>query len=632
MVAQTVKMNEAQRYIQMSRYSRWRYDFSPPRREFWPETVERYVTFMKKHFETRVPKHVWPKVESHILNMKTMPSMRALWAAGDCLEDNNITGYNCCYIPFVDLRAVVELFYILMCGTGVGFSVEGQYISQMPTVKRQTGNGRGTHIVGDSREGWADALWAGLEAWFNGDDIDFDYSAVRGRGKRLKRMGGRASGPGPLIEMLKSVRQVALAAQGRRLTDLEWQDMGNLIADVVVVGGIRRASEIAFSDLFSVAIRDAKTGNFPVYRRNSNNSATYFNKPTMVEFMTEWAALAKSGTGERGIFNVSAIEHRLPKRREFISDLRCNPCGEILLRPFQFCNLSEVVIRAEDEFDDLVQKVEVAVWLGAMQSCLTKFPYIRDEFRKNCEEERLLGVSLSGQMDNPKLLTADRLSDLKKYAQKVAKRACDALGINFSAAVTTGKPSGTLSQLVNCASGMHGRHSAFQIRRYRNAATDPLYQMMRDQGVRWFPEVGQEGVPPEKVTTWVCEFPVAAPKGAVTRDQITAIEQLEWYLKMQKSWCEHNQSCTIYVRDDEWLKVGAWVYDHWYDVVGVAFLPYDGGVYRLAPNEEITEEEYKRRVKEFPVIDYTQLQKYEVDDTTQGAQTLACNGDKCEIA
>lgn len=628
-MAQTVKMTPAQQYIQVSKYSRFRDDLK--RRETWPETVDRYVGFMKKHFEDKVPKRVWAKVEASILNMGGMPSMRAMWTAGEALEDNNITGYNCCYIPLLDLRAVVELFYVLMCGTGVGFSVESAYIGQMPLVKRQTGMGRGTHKVGDSREGWADALAAGLDAWFGGEDIDFDVSGVRKKGTRLKKMGGRASGPEPLVEMLRTVRQVVLAAQGRRLTDLEWQDIANLVADVVVVGGIRRASEIAFSDLFSIAVRDAKTGIYPNYRRNSNNSAAYFNKPTMVEFMSEWSALAKSGTGERGIFNLSAVERRLPKRRTFSPDIRTNPCGEILLRPFQFCNLSEVVVRAGDEFDDLVQKVEVTVWLGAMQSCLTNFPYLRPDFKKNCEEERLLGVSLTGQMDNVRLLTEDRLDDLKKYALKVARRACEALGINFSVAITTGKPSGTLSQLVNCSSGMHARHSPYWIRRYREAATSPIYLMMRDQGVKFFPEVGQEALPPEKVSTWVFEVPMAAPKGAVTRDQMTAIEQLEWYLKMQRHWCEHNQSCTIYVRDDEWLKVGAWVYDHWDDVVGVAFLPYDGGRYKLAPYEEITKEEYERRLKEFPVLDWSQLSKYEVEDTTVGAQTFACAGDKCEL-
>lgn len=623
------KMSPAQQYIQMSKYSRW--NESLKRRETWSETTDRYVGFFQKKFGDKVPAHVWPKVRDSVFNMRSLGSMRATWTAGDCLDENNITGYNCCYLPIIDLRAFVELFYVLMCGTGVGFSVENHHIANLPIVKRQTGNGRGTHKVGDSREGWADSLMAGLEAWFAGEDIDFDVSGVRKKGTRLKKMGGRASGPEPLLEMLRTVRSTILAAQGRRLTDLEANDICNLIADVVVVGGIRRASEISFSDTFSTAIRDAKTGNYPVYRRNSNNSAAYFVKPTMVDFMAEWAALAKSGTGERGIFNLSAVEKKLPKRRTFSTELRTNPCGEIVLRPFEFCNLSEVVVRAGDEFDDLVQKVEVAVWLGAMQSCLTDFPYIRPDFKKNCDEERLLGISLTGQMDNPKLLTEDRLSDLKKYALKVCRRACNALGISMSLAITCGKPSGTLSQLVDAASGMSARHAPFYIRRFRENSTSPVYQMMRDQGVKFFPEVGQENKPDDQVTTWVFEVPVAAPKGSVTRDQLTAIQQLEWYLKMQKHWAEHNQSCTIYVRDDEWLKVGAWVYDHWDDVVGVAFLPYDGGKYKLAPFEEITKEEYERRLKEFPAIDWSQLSRYEVEDTTAGAQTFACSGDRCEL-
>jgi len=629
MTQQLVRMSAAQEYIQVSRYSRWRDDLG--RRETWAETVDRYVTFMKKHFETKVPKHVWNKVEAHVLAFRSMPSMRAVWGAGDALEDNNIIGYNCCYIPLIDLRAVVEVFYVLMCGTGVGVSVESQYIAQMPLAKRQTGQGRGIFIVPDSREGWADALAVGLDAWFNGEDIEFDFSLIRKRGTRLKKMGGRASGPEPLADLLRMARQMILNAQGRKLTDLEWQDICNVVGEVVVVGGIRRASEISFSDLFSAALRDAKTGNYPIFRKNSNNSAVYFNKPSMVEFMSEWAALAASGTGERGIFNLSAVENRMPKRRTFSPDIRTNPCGEILLRPFEFCNLTEIVIRAGDEFDDLVQKAEVTVWLGVMQSCLTKFPYVRDKFRKNCEEERLLGVSLTGQLDNSNLLTEDRLSDLKKYATKVCKRACEALGITMSVAITTGKPSGTVSQLVDCASGCHPRHSPYYVRRYRNASSDPLYKMMRDQGVKWVPEVGQENLPPEKVITWVCEFPIAAPKGAITRNQMGAIEQLEWYLRIQKNWCEHNQSTTIYVKDSEWLKVGAWVYDHWDDIIGVAFLPYDGGAYKLAPYEEISKEEYEKRTQEFPVLDYSKLSLYEVDDTTVGSQVFACTGDKCEL-
>lgn len=628
-----IQWSEAQKYIQMSRYSRWRDDLG--RREFWSDAVERYLGFMKERFEDKVPKHIWKKAEAQMLNLGVLGSMRALWSAGPALAENNILAYNCCYLPFIDLKAVAELFYVLMCGTGVGFSVEEEYISKMPVVKPQTGNGRGTFVVPDSREGWADALTAGLEAWFAGEDIDFDYSLIRPKGARLMKMGGRASGPDPLKELLVFVRKTVIAAGGRKLTDLEWQDVGNMVGEVVVVGGIRRASEIAFSDRGSEAIRHAKVGwagvHYPVYRKNSNNTATYFSKPTMVEFMEEWAALAKSGTGERGFYNVEAIKNLLPKRRKFVKGMRSNPCGEILLRPFEFCNLTEIVVRSEDEFDDLVQKAEVAVWLGAMQSCLTEFPYIREEFRKNCEEERLLGVSLTGQLDNVKLLSEDRLGDLKKYILKVAKRASEALDINLAAAITTGKPSGTVSQLAQCGSGAHPWHAEEYIRRYRNAATDPLYRMMKDQGVKWFPEVGEENKPEEKVTTWVCEFPVKAPKGALTREAFSAIDQLEWYLHMQENWCEHNQSITVYVKDEEWLKVGAWVYENWNRIVGISFLPYDGGTYKLAPYETITAEEYDKRVKEFPVIDYSKLSQYEKDDYTTGAKEAACVGGSCEL-
>lgn len=624
-----VKMTEAQKYIQISRYSRWNDELN--RREIWPEPVDRYFSFMKKRFDGSVPKAVWEKSYEMVKDLNTMPSMRSLWAAGPALEKNNIIGYNCCYLPIVDYRAFAEVFYILMCGTGVGFSVERQFISKVPAVQKWTNIHDGTHIVGDSREGWAEAFLLGIETWAKGHDVEFDFSQVRPRGARLKTMGGRASGPDPLRDLLKSVRFMMLNAQGRQLTDLECHDICTQIGDAVVVGGIRRAAEISFSDLDSATMRHAK--DFPVvaHRQNANNSAVYAQKPTMVQFMEEWAALAKSGTGERGIFNLSAVKNHLPNRRQFRDGMRTNPCGEILLRPFQFCNLSEVVVRAGDEFDDLIQKVEVAVWLGAMQATLTDFPFIRKEFKINCEEERLLGVSLTGQMDNPKLLTADRLSDLRKYAIKVARRASKALGINLSAAITTGKPSGTVSKLVNASSGAHPRHSQYQIMRFRNSANDPLFHMMKDQGMKFYPENGQEKLPEEKVMTWVCEFPVKAPAGAVTRDDMTAIEQLEWYLRVQHSWCEHNQSISIYVRDDEWLKVGAWVYDHFDDIVGVSFFPYDNGKYRMAPNEAITKEEYERMVKVTPVIDYSQLSKYEVEDMTNGAKEVACTSGACEI-
>jgi ribonucleoside-triphosphate reductase len=667
-----IAMNESQKFIFVSKYAKWLPEEG--RREAdWSEAALRYLGFMQKR-HPKVPKGIWQLAEKHMLELGAMPSMRAVQMAGPALEKNEIMGYNCCYIPFDSLKAAVDLFFILMCGAGNGFSTEGmyigttkspdavidageEYISEMPTVQPWKGDGAGVHVVADSREGWATSLMVGLEAWFSGKDIEFDYSKVRPRGARLNTTGGRASGPAPLKKLHNFCRDLICAAQGRKLTSVEWLDIGNMIGDIVVVGGVRRASEINFSDLGDTAMRHAKDWPFPQYRSNSNNSAVYYAKPSAVDFMAEWAALAKSGTGERGIFNVSAIKNLLPARRKFTIHFRCNPCAEILLRPRQFCNLTEVVVRATDDFDDLIQKVKVAVWLGAAQSAMTNFPFIDPRFKQNCEEERLLGVSLTGQMDNPKLMTPEKLQILKKYAIKEAKKAAACLGINFSAAITTGKPSGTVSKLVECSDGAHPRYSPFYLRRYRLNSTDPLFRMMRDQGVEFSPENGQgpEDVEArrkeliakgrsaeeakllipdwseEQVQTWVFAIPVAAPKGCVVRSQVTAIQQLEWYLKMVENWCEHNQSITVYVRDDEWIDVGAWVYKHFDKLVAVSFLPYDGGKYRQAPYESISKEEYEKLAKEFPKIDYSQLGKYELEDTTTSAQQLACMGGNCDV-
>jgi len=660
----------AQEFVYYRSYSRWVEEKG--RRETWSESVQRYFDFMQAKFETKVPKKVWNISKQAVVDMEVMPSMRALWGAGPALEQNNIIGYNCACVAFSDLQAVVELFYILMCGTGVGFTIESEYISKMPVVARPTGIGRGIHVVGDSREGWATALKVGLEAWFEGDDLEFDFSRVRPRGARLKTMGGRASGPAPLKKLLDFAKGIILSAQDRRLTSVEWLDIGNMVGEVVVVGGVRRSSEITFSDLDDEGLRHAKDysrGPVPQHRGMSNNSVAYFGRPDMVTFLREWAALAASGSGERGIYNVKAAMEASPRRtvtkfnkswEELGRHLRTNPCGEINLLVHnggEFCNLTEVVVRAYDTFATLQEKVKTAVWLGAMQACLTDFPFLRPGFKETCEEERLLGVSLTGQMDNPKLMTADRLADLKEVAIRECRKACKHLGINMSAAITTGKPSGTVSQRVNCASGAHPRHSRWYIRRYRINATDPLYKMMRDQGIKFSPENGQgpkdverrraeletKGrspqerqalVPdwtPESVTTWVVEFPEAAPAKALTRHNLSAIEMLEWYLKLKKNWCEHNQSITIYVRDSEWLQVGAWVYDHFDEISGVSFLPFDGGKYEQAPYEDITEEEYKRRAKEFPKIDYGELGRYEQEDNTTGAQMLACSSGGCEL-
>ena len=652
-----MELSPLQELVFYRTYSRWQDKLG--RRETWEEAVDRYFSYFEKKFGDKVPAKVFKKARKNTTEMGAMPSMRAFWTAGDALDASHVAGYNCCYLAFKDLRSPVELFYILMCGTGVGFSIEHMYIDQMPVVEHQTGSGAGVHIVADSKEGWADSLDAGLKAWFGGQDIEFDYSLVRKRGSRLKTMGGRASGPEPLRELHRTVRDIVLKAQGRKLKSIEWLDIGNKIAEVVVVGGVRRSSEITFSDLDDNDIRDAKDfskGAFPISRFMSNNSAVYWEKPDAVTFLKEWTALAASGAGERGIFNATNTTSQAPRRKKD-NKLRCNPCGEILLRDSQFCNLTEVVVRKGDTFATLTDKVKSAVWMGAMQSCLTDFPYLRPEFKINCEEERLLGVSLTGQMDNPKLLTKERLSDLKAIAIEECEKACRCLDINMSVAITTGKPSGTVSQLVDSASGAHTRFAAFYIRRVRISATDPLCRMLKKFGVPMSPENGQG---PEKVIaeraklmgfgrdadeakllipewdesqvdTWVLRFPEKAPEGAMTRHDMTAIEQLEWYKKIRQSWCEHNQSITVYVRDDEWLKVGSWVYDNFEHISGVSFLPYDGGKYEQAPYEEINKHEYTKLKAEFPKIDYSELSAFEIEDNTTGAQSYACTAAGCEM-
>lgn len=669
-----MKLSPLQELVFYRTYSRWQDDLG--RRETWEEAVNRYFEYFQKKFGDKVPAKVFKKAKKNTLEMGAMPSMRAFWTAGPALDASHVAGYNCCYLSMKDLRSPVELFYILMCGTGVGFSVEHTYISRMPEVKRQSGAGAGIHVIQDSKEGWADSLFAGLSAWFAGLDIEFDYTKVRARGTRLKTMGGRASGPEPLKELHSTVKTIVLGAQGRKLKSIEWLDIGNKIAEVVVVGGVRRSSEITFSDLSDNDIRDAKDfskGVFPIHRYMSNNSAVYWGKPDAVTFLREWTALAASGAGERGIFNASNATAQAPRRKSYYTDgsktdqprtfahekrlgFRCNPCGEILLRDSQFCNLTEVVVRKDDTFASLSDKVKSSVWLGAMQSCLTDFPYLRPEFKINCEEERLLGVSLTGQMDNPKLLTAERLSDLREIAIEEAEKACKALGINMSVAITTGKPSGTVSQLVDSASGAHTRFAKYYIRRVRISATDPLCRMLKSQGVPMMPENDQGPIKVDKeraklvamgrseeearvlipdwnesqVDTWVISFPEKAPEGALTRNDMTAIEQLEWYKIVRTNWCEHNQSITVYVRDEEWLKVGSWVYDNFDHISGVSFLPYDGGHYQQAPYESVTKEEYLRLKSEFPEVVYSELSKFELEDNTTGAQSYACTAAGCE--
>lgn len=620
--------NELAEFVYYRTYARWLKDKN--RRETWNETVDRYINFIVDKKKKDIPIKIYTEIDKHIRKMTVMPSMRALWSAGKASEKNPISIYNCCYIPIRDLQSFSEMLFILMHGTGVGFSVEQENISKLPKIKLQTSQGAGIHIVADSKEGWAESLRIGLETWYNGKDIEFDYTNIRPRGARLTTMGGRASGPDPLKKLHKFAKKTILNAAGRRLTSLECHDIVCIIAEIVCVGGVRRSSLISFSDLNDELLMTAKDKSIiskNKHRFMANNSAVFKKKSDSIVFLREWYNLAQSGTGERGIFNVSTLE-KYASRRKFLGNERSNPCSEIILKPFSFCNLSEVVIRPSDNFDSLVEKVRVATWLGAVQSTFTNFKYIRKEFKKNCEEERLLGVSLTGQLDNPKLLTEEKLQILKEYAIKTAKQASNKLNINMSVAITCTKPSGTVSTLVDSSSGCHPRYDKFYYRRVRISATDPLYKMMKSQGVKFDPEVGQNS---KDADTWIVTFPCKAPKNAITRHDMTAIEQLEWYKKIQNNWCEHSTSCTIYVRDNEWTKVGAYVYDNFDSIIGVSFLPYDGGNYKLAPYQEITEEEYEKAKETFPKIDYSKLTEFELEDNTTGAQILACSSGHCDI-
>lgn len=621
--------NEACKFVYIRTYSKWMEDHN--RRESWEDTVNRFINFIIKERGELIPPKVIRKIKEKIFNMEVMPSMRAMWSAGKIAEIENCTMYNCSFLSLKDVTSFAELFYILMCGTGTGYSVENEYISQLPVVSNLTIDKRDIIIIPDSRDGWADSVKQLMNSLYNGTDIDFDYSLIRPKGARLKTMGGRASGPAPLITLHNFVRDIFSKAQGRQLSSLECSDIANQIADSVVVGGVRRSSQIGLSDLNDELMRDAKIYPFPPRRYMSNNSAVYKETPSTVNFLKEWSSLASSGTGERGIFNLESARRNSPDRRNGSFILGANPCSEIMLRDKQFCNLSEVIIRQEDDLDTLMEKFETAVWIGCIQSTFTNFPYLRKEWQYNCEEERLLGVSLTGQMDNSELLSVDVLNALKKKALKVAKHAANKLGTNVPTAITCVKPSGTVSQLVDSSSGVHPRYAKYYIRRYRISSTDPLFYMMRDQGITFFPENGQEFLPKEEVSTWILEFPIKSPEKSITRHEMNAIQQLEWYKKIQINYCEHNTSTTIYVKDSEWFEVGNWVFQNWNIVNGVSFLPFNGGHYKLAPYEEITEVKYEELIKTFKSIDYSQLSKYEMEDNTEGAKMWACSGDKCEI-
>lgn len=777
-------------------YSKW--DPTKNRREIWPETVQRYLDFINSERGSVIPSKVLRKIQEYVLSCAVMPSMRALWAAGDAARKDNTTMYNCSYLAVDSVEAFSECLYILMCGTGVGFSVEQTNVLKLPSIPNDIQASQQTFVIPDDKAGWADSVKVLMNGLYSGQDIQMDYNQLRPQGARLATMGGKSSGPAPLANLHGFIRNTFYKAKGRQLTSLEAHDIMNEIASIVVVGGVRRSSQISISDLTDTEMRNAKVGfNFPVRRYMANNSAVYNDKPNAIDFLKEWAALAESGSGERGIFNRGSALKNKPKRRNLeeyhiVGTNPCQPafakitladgrevtmgelkvgdvllncynketvvlkkwstgikpvyaygfeggsfvgtenhkvvinkedeqiekseienlylnkhigvistvfgyrplnskvylgefevfditvsddthtyttngahvsnCGEITLRNMEFCNLSEVVIRAEDDLDSLLDKVECATWIGVIQSSFTNFPYLRKQWQDNCNEERLLGVSLTGQMDNPDVLTEGNLKALKARALKVSKRAAEIMGISASAAVTCVKPSGTVSQLVDAASGIHPRFDKFYIRRYRLSSMDALYKLLRAEKVPLSPENGQrykdytkaekvyketgneieakkvcsifrpgEEYIEDFVNTWVVSYPIKAPENSITVKDVTAIEQLEHYKRIQTYWCEHNASITVYVKPDEWFEVGNWVYKNWDIVNGVSFLPYSEHTYEQAPYESITEEEYNKLLAKQKNIDYSKLSQFELEDETKGNSEYACVGNSCEL-
>ena len=615
-------------------YSRW--IDSEGRRETWIETVDRYMDFMKGKLGAKLKPAEYDEIREAILKQEVMPSMRMFQFAGPAVERTNVCAYNCSFIAPDCLQDFAEIMYVSMCGTGVGFSVESQNIQALPQIARQTGKKLPTHVIADTKEGWADSLVHGMKTWFAGHDVDFDFSQIRPAGARLKTMGGKASGPDPLMRLLKMVREKIIAKQGRRLSNLDAHDIICSIGDCVVAGGVRRSALISLSDLDDEAIRDCKKGQFYLtdpQRSISNNSAVYHEKPSSTVFMEEWMALMKSGSGERGIFNRGSLAKTLPARRikalsGNIGSLGTNPCGEIILQSKQFCNLSEIVARHGDDEKTLLRKARLATIIGTYQSTLTNFAYLSKAWKENCDRERLLGVSITGQWDCPAVRNADMLLKLKKESVKVNAEYAKRFGINASTCITCVKPSGTVSQTVDCSSGMHTRHAPYYIRRVRISATDSLFKMLRDQGVPYHPEVGQSK---ENATTYVLEFPIKAPKGSIFRNDQSAIEQLEYWKLVKENFTEHNPSVTISIGEDEWIAVADWLYKNWEIIGGLSFLPRSNHVYQLAPYEEIDEKRYTDLMAKMSHIDFSKIITYEKQDESDLKKELACAGGVCEI-
>jgi ribonucleoside-diphosphate reductase alpha chain len=619
-------MNDYSQFIYKSRYARWNEDLK--RREEWPETVQRYCDFWKARFGDLFP---YETVYRAIHDFEVMPSMRALMTAGEALDRDEIAGYNCSYIPIDHVRAFDEIMYILMCGTGVGFSVEEHYVNKLPEIPEVLNDSETTIRVPDSRVGWASSYHELLSLLYSGSTPKFDFSRVRPAGARLKTFGGRASGPDPLKALFEFTVRLFNGAMGRRLTTIECHDLVCKIADVVIVGGVRRSALISLSDLGDTRLQSAKSGQWwdaNPQRALANNSAVYNGKPSLEGFMEEWQKLYESKSGERGIYNRVSSETQASSTGRRLVDghsYGTNPCGEIILRPQGLCNLTEVVVRPTDKIEDLRRKVEVATIIGTFQSTLTNFRYIRKIWSKNAQEERLLGVSLTGIFDNPLTCAPNPsdLEDLRNHAIATNNRVADSLGINPSAAITCVKPSGTVSQLVLSSSGIHPAFSRFYQRSVRLDNKDPLCGFLKDQGVKNEPEKFH----PENQTVFY--FPIKSD--GFPAEDVSALEHLELYKTYRKHWCEHNPSITVYYKEDEFLDVGSWVWKNWDDIGGIAFLPHTEHVYEQAPYMKLTEAEYNEAVANLPKIDWEKFKEYEKEDATTGSQELACVGNSCEI-
>lgn len=628
-----------QHFIFISRYSRWLE--KEGRREAWEETVERYFKFFDEHLLENQKFSIDPalrqELKDAILNLEIMPSMRSLMTAGEALRRDNTAGYNCSYVAVNRVRAFDEILYILMCGTGVGFSVERQYVEKLPTIAEVFTDSDTTIIVQDSKAGWAKSFRELVSLLIGGQVPKWDISKIRPAGSRLKTFGGRASGPKPLEDLFRFTCDTFRRAAGRKLTSIECHDIVCKIAEIVVVGGVRRSALISLSNLTDERMRDAKTGawwNDNPQRALANNSVAYKEKPEIGTFMDEWVSLYKSKSGERGIFNRAAAQKTVSKlgdRRDASYEFGTNPCSEIILRDCEFCNLTEVIVRPEDNVESLKRKVRLASILGTFQASLTHFPYLSSSWEKNCKEEALLGVSLTGILDNPIMRgrvqaeLVQTLADLRQTAIDTNKEWSAKIGINPAAAITCVKPSGTVSQLTDAASGIHPRHNEYYIRTVRADRKDPLCQMMIDMGFPAEPCV----MKPDH--TMVFSFPMKA-EGSVTRNDLSAIEHLELWLTYQRHWCEHKPSITITVREHEWMEVGAFVYRHFDEISGISFLPHSDHSYRQAPYQDCTKDQYEELLAKMPKdVDWSKLKDYEKSDNTKSSQTMACSADGCEL-